>query len=79
MMKNYIQQKQNKILESQNSFYTSSGINVYIKDPVENISVKNVLFKLEETLPEHYFHEIEMIIFGWFEEFEKRSVQAIYF
>tara|TARA_B100001094_G_C18195434_1_gene810444 strand:+ start:2272 stop:2961 length:690 start_codon:yes stop_codon:yes gene_type:complete len=77
-MKNYIQQKQKKILESQTNFYTPSGINVYIRDPVEGVNVKSVILKLEEILPNHYFHEIEMIIIGWFEEFEKRNINAFY-
>lgn len=77
-MKQYVQQKQNKIIESQTNFYTPSGVNVYIKDPIEGLNVKNVILRLEEILPSHYFHEVEMIIFGWFEEFEERSVQAFY-
>ena len=77
-MKNYIQHKQKKILESQNNFYTPSGISVYIKDPVNGINVRNVILKIEEIVPEHYLNEIEMIIFGWFDEFEERSMQAFY-
>ena len=78
MMKNYIQQKQAEINELQNNFYTSSGIHVYIKDPVELDIVQKALSKVEERLPSHLINEIEMIIFGWFTEFEERDLRAFY-
>jgi hypothetical protein len=77
-MKNYIQKKQQKIAEQQTSFYTSSGIHVYVKEPVDGISLSNVISRLEELIPDHFLNEIEMIIFGWFEEFEDRSIEAFY-
>jgi hypothetical protein len=77
-MKNYIQQKQQKLNKSQNNFYTSSGIHVFVKEPVDGIDIGNVILKMEELLPVHFLHEIEMIIFGWFDEFDERSVKAFY-
>ena len=77
-MKTYIQQKQKKVIESQTNFYTPSGIHVYFKDPVENIDVISVLSTVEEKLPSHILSEIEMIIFGWFEEFNERDLKAFY-
>ena len=77
-MKTYIQQKQKKVIESQTNFYTPSGIHVYFKDPVENIDVTSVLSTVEEKLPSHILSEIEMIIFGWFEEFNERDLKAFY-
>ena len=78
IMKNYIQQKHSEIESLQNNFYTSSGIHVYIKDAIDNINVSKVINKIEERVPQHILSEIEMIIFGWFNEFEERSIRAFY-
>ena len=76
MLRTYIQNKQKQILENQTNFYTSTGINVFFKEPVENINVGSILEKVEEIIPRHLMSEIEMIIFGWFDEFEERSINA---
>jgi len=78
MLQTYIQQKQKQLLENQKNFYTHSGINVYFKEPVENIDVAKVLQKVEDIVPRHLMTEIEMIVFGWFDEFEERSINAYY-
>ncbi len=78
MLKAYIQQKQSKLLEQQTDFYTSTGLHVFFKEPVENVDVEKVIAKVESTLPAHLISEIEMIIFGWFDEFEERSLNAFY-
>ena len=77
-MKTYIQQKQQKLRESQVNFYTSSGIHVFIKEPVNEAVVATALSRLEERLPSHILSEVEMIIFGWFDEFDERDLQAYY-
>tara|TARA_R100000963_G_C4612387_1_gene82358 strand:+ start:222 stop:833 length:612 start_codon:yes stop_codon:yes gene_type:complete len=51
---------------------------VFFKDPVENVDVEKVINKLESIIPTHLLSEVEMIIFGWFEEFEERSLNAFY-
>jgi len=51
---------------------------VFFKDPVENVDVEKVISKVERSIPEHLLSEIEMIIFGWFDEFEERSINAFY-
>tara|TARA_R100000808_G_C2137653_1_gene145748 strand:- start:104 stop:760 length:657 start_codon:yes stop_codon:yes gene_type:complete len=65
-------------LEQQTDFYTSTGLHVFFKEPVENVDVEKVIAKVESTLPAHLISEIEMIIFGWFDEFEERSLNAFY-
>ena len=77
-MNHYIQQKQQKIAENQTNFYTPKGVHVYIKEPVDGVDIQSTILKLEEILPDHFFHEIEMIIFGWFDEFAERSTKAFY-
>ena len=64
--------------EQQTDFYTSSGLHVFFKDPVDNVDVEEVISKVESTLPPHLLEEVEMIIFGWFEEFDERSLNAFY-
>lgn len=70
--------KQAQLLEQQTDFYTSTGLHVFFKDPVENIDIEKVISKVEKVIPSHLMSEIEMIIFGWFDEFDERSLNAFY-
>tara|TARA_R110000824_G_scaffold58774_2_gene158552 strand:- start:4544 stop:5182 length:639 start_codon:yes stop_codon:yes gene_type:complete len=60
-------------------FYTSTGLQVYIKDklPVE-VDAESVIAKVEGIIPEHLLSEVEMVIIGWFKEFEERNLNAFY-
>lgn len=78
MLKNYLQNKQKQLIEQQTDFYTSTGLHVFFKDPVENVNVEKVVSKIESSIPEHLLSEVEMIIIGWFDEFEERSINAFY-
>ena len=78
MLKNYLQKRQKQLMEQQSDFYTSTGLHVFFKDPVENVDVERVISKVESSIPIHLLSEIEMIIFGWFDEFEERSINAFY-
>lgn len=78
MLQTYIQNKQKQLLENQTNFYTTTGINVFFKEPVENVKVASVLEKVEEIIPRHLMSEVEMIVFGWFDEFDERSINAFY-
>lgn len=70
-----LQKQQQKHLD----FYTPSGIQVYFKDTIVNdVDVEAVVAKVESRIPLHLLSEIEMIIIGWFQEFEERSVNAFY-
>jgi hypothetical protein len=59
-------------------FYTPAGLHVYMQQPVEGVDVEAVIDRLESKMPHHFFGEIEMIVFGWFDEFEERSINAFY-
>ena len=50
MLRDYLQNKQKQISEQQTDFYTSTGLHVFFKDPVENVDVEKVINKLEEWL-----------------------------
>ena len=67
-------------MEQQTDFYTSTGLHVFFKDTVDNkdIDVEEVVNKVESILPIHLLAEVEMIIIGWFNEFEERSLNAFY-
>jgi len=80
MLKTYLEQRQKQILKKQSNFYTPTGIHVFFKDDIENedVDVEKVISDLENTLPEHLLSEVEMIIFGWFDEFEERNINAFY-
>ena len=42
------------------------------------INVEVVIGRVEDVVPQHLIEEVEMVIIGWFEEFEKRSINAFY-
>jgi len=61
------------------NFYTSTGMHIYIKDPLtDGVDIEGVMAKVEEILPEHLLSEVEMVIIGWFKEFEERNLNAFY-
>jgi hypothetical protein len=74
-----LQEKQKKN-QQKSDFYTSSGLHVYYKEPItnEDIDTEAVIAKVESTLPEHLRMGVEMIIFGHFDEFDDRTINAFY-
>jgi hypothetical protein len=68
------------LLEQQTNFYTSTGIHVFFKDPLKNpdLDIEELVSKLESTMPSHLLSEVEMIIIGWFDEFDERGINAFY-
>jgi len=79
-MLQHLIQKQKQLQEMRSDFYTSRGTHVYFKDDLTNdeIDVERVVAKVESALPEHLLSELEMIVVGWFEEFEERHINAFY-
>ena len=67
-------------MNEQVDFYTSSGVHVYFKDKIENqdVNVEKVIATVESKVPHHLLSELEMIIVGWFKEFEERDINAFY-
>ena len=79
MIIEHLIEKQKKILQKNTDFYTPSGIHVYFKEPMaSNVNVENVMAKVESKIAKHLLEEIEMIIVGWFSEFEERDINAFY-
>ena len=80
MLINYIQRSQKRITEAVSSFYTPTGIHVYFKEPLTNddVDAERVINKVEERIPSHLLSEVEMVIVGWFDEFEERKLNAFY-
>jgi hypothetical protein len=68
------------MLQKNSDFYTPNGIHVFFKDNIStnNVDVENVVAKIESKIPPHLTSEIEMIIVGWFDEFEEREINAFY-
>lgn len=72
-----------KIKNQQNNrvdFYTPTGLHVYFKDEMldNSIDVDSAIAQFESKLPQHLLSCVEMIIFGDFEEFHERSLNAFY-
>lgn len=79
-MLQHLKQKQKQLQEMRSDFYTSRGTHVYFKDDLTNpeIDPERVVAKVESQLPEHLLSEVEIIVIGWFEEFEERGINAFY-
>jgi len=79
-MLRHLKQKQKQIQEMRSDFYTSRGTHVYFKDDLTNdeIDVEEIIAQVEGALPEHLLSELEMIVIGWFDEFEDRNINAFY-
>jgi hypothetical protein len=80
MLTDYLMNTQKNLTEKLNNFYTPSGIHVYVKDSLVNqeIDIEDVIGKVEDFVPSHLRAEIEMIIIGWFDEFEEQKINAFY-
>jgi len=78
MLTNYLKEKQEQLNNKSMDFYTPTGLHVYMQTPVDGVDVESVIHKIENKLPHHFLSEIEMIVFGWFDEFEERSINAFY-
>ena len=44
----------------------------------DQVDVETIVAKVEKIIPEHLRSEVEMIIIGWFQEFEDREINAFY-
>lgn len=68
------------LFENQTDFYTSNGIHVFFKDKIDNeiVDPEKVVSDLESIIPNHLLQEVEMIIVGWFDEFEEQNINAFY-
>lgn len=78
-MLNYLRESHKRTQDSVQDFYTTTGIHVYIKDTLTNgVDAEEMVARVEEIIPTHLLSEVEMIIVGWFEEFEKRDLNAFY-
>ena len=65
--------------QKMNNFYTPTGINVYVKDPLTNgLDMEEIISVVEDRIPHHFLSEVEMIIVGDLEEFEDRDINAMY-
>ena len=80
MLIDYLQNKQHKLMEQLNNFYTSNGIHVYVDSPLNNeeLDLEKIISKVESVMPSHLLSEVEMVIVGWFDEFEERKINAFY-
>lgn len=76
----HLQEKQKKRQLKTSNFYTPAGIHVYFKEPLhsDDINSEKVVAEVESVIPTHLLSEIEMIIVGWFDEFEERELTAFY-
>jgi len=74
-----LQENQKKLQQKISDFYTSRGLQVYIKDLLpETINIERVINKVENVIPSGLMSEVEMILIGEFDEFAERSITAAF-
>ena len=80
MLIDYLHNQQQTLMEQLNNFYTSNGIHVYVDSPLSNedIDLEDLVAQIEGRIPSHLLSEVEMMIVGWFDEFEERKINAFY-
>lgn len=80
MLIKQLKESQKRSLQKNSDFYTPAGLHIFFKEKIVNddVDMEKVIAKLEATLPKHLYSEIEMIIVGWFDEFEERGINAFY-
>lgn len=79
-MLRYLKQRQKQLHEDITSFYTKTGIHVFVKNKITNddVNLELVMHRIENTFPKHLLKNVEMVIVGDFPEFEERSINAFY-
>ena len=78
-MLEYLRKSHKKAMDSTDSFYTGAGKHVYVKDQLANgLSPDEVIEEFESYMPNHLLDEVEMIVIGWFDEFDERQINAFY-
>ncbi len=75
----YLRESHKRAMDNADSFYTGSGIHVYVKDELINgMPADEVINEFESYIPDFLLDEVEMIIIGWFDEFDERQINAFY-
>tara|TARA_B100000035_G_scaffold229354_1_gene197575 strand:+ start:7584 stop:8261 length:678 start_codon:yes stop_codon:yes gene_type:complete len=78
-MKKYITKSHKSIMRERKEFTIFGTINVFVKDSLpQEINLTNTIMELEDTIPQHLFHDIDMIIIGQFNELNSRGIRAAY-
>jgi len=79
MMLEYLRASHKRVMDNTNNFYTGAGTHVYVKDDLTNgVPADEVIEEFESYMPDHLLDEVEMIIIGWFDEFDERQINAFY-
>lgn len=70
----------NSIKRKQKKHFRWKGVEVFIKDEVENqkVSVPIILNKISTRIPQHFLNNLDAIYVGNFDFLNKREVQAMY-
>jgi Mlc titration factor MtfA (ptsG expression regulator) len=75
----YLKTSATKAIEQNKEFVVSESVQVYIKDPLINgVNIRNILDKINISIPPHLTTEIDSIYVGIFDEFEEKETNAAY-
>jgi len=75
----YLKESANKAFDQTKEFVMGEAVQVYIKDPLTNgVSIRNILDKINISIPPHLTTEIDSIYVGIFDDFEEKETNAAY-
>ena len=75
----YLKASATKAIEQNKEFIVSESVQVYIKDPLTNgVNIRNILDKINISIPPHLTTEIDSIYVGIFDDFEEKETNAAY-
>lgn len=75
----YLKASTDKAFEQTKEFVMNESVQVYIKDPLTNgVNVRNILDRINISIPSHLTTEIDSIYIGIFDDFEEKETNAAY-
>ena len=68
-----------KFINPSKQYTIFNSVDIIEKDPLpENVSLEQVIYKIENILPRYMFHGIDVVYIGYFQELADRQANAMY-
>jgi len=75
----YLKSSTAKAFKQNKEFVMNERVQVYIKDPLTNgVNIRNILDRINISIPSHLTTEIDSIYVGIFDDFEEKETNAAY-
>jgi len=78
-MLDYLQESLTNYNKNRKEFSLNGKVTVFVKDPLpENVSLQNVLYKVEKILPFWVIDQIDIIYVGHFDIFNEKNFNSVF-